>query len=126
MFIFGVKNNGGFIISNKNVSDEENISIIQDELPDAHLSYDEILTTGCSRVHATDLPAVNLGSTTFYGGAPVSAGPGWYTSLFMNHYDGHKMTDNTGQHIPLPSSTMAVDTVTLQMLYQGEGGAFGQ
>lgn len=75
-----------------------------------------------SPAKATDLPAVNLGSTTFYDGAPLPGGPGWYGSLFLNHYDGRKLTDNDGARIALPKSEVTVDTATLQLIYQGTGG----
>ncbi len=75
-----------------------------------------------STTQATDLPAVNLGSTTFYDGAPLPGGPGWYGSLFLNHYEARKITDNDGQRIGLPKSQVSVDTTTLQLIYQGEGG----
>lgn len=76
-------------------------------------------------IRAADLPAVNLGSSTFYDGAPLPAGPGWYGSLYWNHYDGRKITDDQGNRIDLPRSEVASNTTTLQMVYQGSGGPWG-
>ena len=76
-------------------------------------------------VNAGDLPVVNLGTTTFYDGAPLPSGPGWYGSLFFGHYDGRKLTDNDGKKVDLPTSRIEIDTATLQTIYQGVGGPMG-
>lgn len=67
---------------------------------------------------AGDLPAVNLGLTTFYDGAPIPGGPGWSTSLYSSHYEGRKITDRHGDEIGLPKSTTNIDVTALQLIYQ--------
>ncbi|WP_459747620.1 SphA family protein [Pseudomonas sp. 3A(2025)] len=80
---------------------------------------------GCSLnsgAQAADLPVVNLGSTTFYDGAEIPGGKGWSASLFYQNYRGHKITDNKGHEIGLPKSDTRIDSVLMQLIYQGEGG----
>ncbi|MFC6478753.1 transporter [Pseudomonas asuensis] len=76
----------------------------------------------CGIIHATDLPAVNLGLTSFYDGAPVPGGPGWTGSIFYTHYDAKRITDNKGNKVSIPKSTTQIDTTALQLIYQGTGG----
>lgn len=83
------------------------------------------LIAGCSINHAalaTDLPVVNLGATTFYDGAKIPGGNGWTSLLYYQNYEANKITDNKGHEIGLPKSKVNVDSVLLQMVYQGEGG----
>ncbi|WP_312026257.1 transporter [Pseudomonas sp. MSSRFD41] len=83
------------------------------------------LIVGCSihiKAHAVDLPVVNLGSTTFYDGAEVPGGKGWSASLFYQNYRGRKITDNKGHEIGLPKSSTNIDSVLMQLIYQGSGG----
>lgn len=75
-----------------------------------------------SGANASDLPVVNLGSTTFYDGAEVPGGKGWTTSLFYQNFDGSKITDNKGHKIGLPKSKTNIDSVLTQLIYQGQGG----
>lgn len=83
------------------------------------------LVVGCAihgGANAADLPVVNLGSTTFYDGAEVPGGKGWTASLFYQNYRGDKITDNKGHEIGLPKSTTHIDSVLMQLIYQGQGG----
>lgn len=76
----------------------------------------------CCTAQASDLPVVNLGSTTFYDGAMVPGGSGWTGSLFYQAYHGDKITDNKGHEIGLPKSNTSIDSFLLQLIYQGQGG----
>lgn len=83
------------------------------------------LIIGCSISHAavaTDLPVVNLGATTFYDGASPPGGNGWSSQLYYQNHDANKITNNKGDEIGLPKSKVNIDSVLLQMIYQGEGG----
>lgn len=73
-------------------------------------------------VQANDLPAVNLGNTTFYDGTPLPGGAGWTSSLYYSNYQGRKVTDRQGDEIGLPKSTTHVDASILQLLYQDGSG----
>jgi hypothetical protein len=73
-------------------------------------------------VQASDLPALNLGNTTFYDGTPLPGGAGWTSSLYYSNYQGRKVTDKNGDEIGLPKSTTNVDASILQMIYQDGGG----
>jgi hypothetical protein len=73
-------------------------------------------------IQATDLPAVNLGLTSFYDGAPVPGGTGWTGSIFYTSYDGKRIANNKGADVPLPKSATKIDTTILQLIYQGTGG----
>lgn len=83
------------------------------------------MIVGCSIANgaqALDLPVVNLGATSFYDGAEVPGGKGWSTSLFYENYQGSKITDNKGHEISLPKSSTSIDSVLMQLIYQGQGG----
>lgn len=83
------------------------------------------LVAGCSINHAalaTDLPVVNLGATTFYDGATTPGGNGWTGALYYQNHDANKITNDKGDEIGLPKSKVNIDSVLLQMIYQGEGG----
>lgn len=84
---------------------------------------------------AYDLPAVNLGLTSFLDGGPP-AGPGWYFSEYLNFYEGGKLKDGQGNSLILPTPNgfreHEVDAFAAlsQLIYQSDtpvlaGGKWG-
>ncbi|MCU0538759.1 MAG: transporter [Desulfobacterales bacterium] len=80
---------------------------------------------------AYDLPAVNLGATSFMDGGPPS-GPGLYLSQYFQYYTSNKFTDSKGDKLLPGSANEELDVwVSLtQMIYQSDqallfGGKWG-
>lgn len=84
---------------------------------------------------AYDLPAVNLGFTSFLDGAPP-AGPGWYVQQYVQLYRNGVLKDSGGNDLRLPTrrgfETAEVDAVIglTQLVYQSDqpllfGGKWG-
>lgn len=94
-----------------------------------------LLVTVSASASAYDLPALNLGFTSFLDGAPP-AGPGWYFQQYIQVYDNGKLKNADGDQIKLPTpsglksaSVDAVATLT-QLIYQSDqellfGGKWG-
>jgi hypothetical protein len=87
---------------------------------------------GVPSVHAYDLPAVNLGFTSFLDGGPP-AGPGFYFQLYGQYLHSEKFTDNNGDDL-LPSfadEELDVWILLFQGIYQSDqkvpliGGKWG-
>jgi hypothetical protein len=82
-------------------------------------------------VHAYDLPAVNLGFTSFMDGGPP-AGPGLYVSEYLQYYTSKQFTDYKGNNL-LPSNAnedLDVYVSLTQIIYQSDqallfGGKWG-
>jgi len=79
----------------------------------------------CQSAGAYDLPAVNLGFTSFLDGAPPS-GPGWYGQQYAQFYRSARLKDADGDNalIPTPSglSSAEVDANIglTQLVYQSD------
>ncbi len=86
-------------------------------------------------VSAYDLPAVNLGFTSFLDGAPP-AGPGWYAQQYLQFYRNGRLKDVDGDDMRLPTqrglekAEVDVNIGITQLTYQSDqelafGGKWG-
>jgi hypothetical protein len=76
-----------------------------------------ILGVGCG--WAYDLPAVNLGFTSFLDGGPP-AGPGFYFTEYLQYYKSTRLTDAHGNALLPPSANEDLDVLVslTQFIYQ--------
>ncbi|MGF6295295.1 hypothetical protein QFZ98_007156 [Paraburkholderia youngii] len=68
-------------------------------------------------VSANDLPAVNLGATSFLDGLPP-AGSGWYAQQYFEYYTAGRINDNAGNRVPLPKQAIDIFAGITQLTYQ--------
>jgi anthranilate 1,2-dioxygenase (deaminating, decarboxylating) large subunit len=92
-----------------------------------------VLTVLCvvGSVQAYDLPALNLGFTSFLDGGPP-AGPGLYVTEYLQYYHSSKLTDHKGNELLPGNANEDLDVwVSLtQVIYQSDqpvlfGGKWG-
>lgn len=75
---------------------------------------------------AYDQPSVNMGGTSFFDGAPLPGGPGFYFVEYLTHYSASRMMDNSGNTAAFPPSQKFDLTVPVsQLIYVPEGARWG-
>ncbi len=74
---------------------------------------------------AYDLPGLNLGSTSFYDGAPASDGPGWYLAEYLIYGKTSRFNDQNGRKLPLPKQDLTTFAPVTQLIYLGQPLANG-
>jgi hypothetical protein len=88
-----------------------------------------------SLTQAYDLPAVNLGFTSFLDGAPP-LGPGWYAQQYVQFYRNGRLKDACGADLRLPTARglekaeVEANIGLTQLVYQSDqplllGGKWG-
>lgn len=71
---------------------------------------------GSELAQAYDLPAVNLGLTSFLDGG-LPAGAGWYFQEYALNYNAHRLNDNRGNNLPLPKRDVQFQVLASQLSY---------
>lgn len=87
------------------------------------LNYIFFVAVGASAVTPClgyDLPAVNLGNTSFYDGMPAPAGPGWYITEYLTFLKSSRLNDASGNRLPLPRQQVNAAVSLTQLYYQSE------
>jgi hypothetical protein len=74
-------------------------------------------------VGAYDMPALNLGFTSFLDGGPP-AGPGFYFTEYLQWYTAERFTDQDGNRVPLPFSRIHAWVSLNQFIYQSNQNVF--
>lgn len=75
-------------------------------------------------VYAYDQPAINLGFTSFFDGAPP-AGPGFYFEDYLQYYHADRLNDNEGKELPFPKTGVSTSVNLFQLLYLAKPKVFG-
>lgn len=75
---------------------------------------------------AFDQPSVNMGGTSFYDGAPVPGGPGFYFIEYLTRYSANKLMDNGGNQMSFPPKQKIDVTVGIsQLIFVPESAKWG-
>ena len=89
-----------------------------------HLVVCVALTISPLAAQAYDLPAVNLGFTSYLDAAPP-AGNGWYFTQYIQQYHADKFKDNSGNTMGLPNPKVNVTVGLTQGIYISEEQLWG-
>lgn len=75
---------------------------------------------------AYDQPAVNMGGTSFFDGAPLPGGPGFYFVEYLTYTKATKLVDNNGNRLGFPATQdISVFAPISQFIYVPPGAKFG-
>ncbi len=67
-----------------------------------------------------------MGGTSFFDGAPLPGGPGFYFVEYLTHYSASRMMDNGGNTAASPpSQTFDLTVPVSQLIYVPEGARWG-
>lgn len=69
---------------------------------------------------AYDLPAVNLGGSSFYDGAPAPQGPGWYVVEYLQYYTSDTLKDGNGDSFALSKQDIDLFVPLTHFIYVPE------
>lgn len=94
-----------------------------------------VAAVGAQVAYGYELPALNLGFTSFLDGAPPS-GPGWYVQQYVQFYRDGKLKDDGGDDLRLPTlrglekADVDFNAGITQLVYQSDqpllwGGKWG-
>ena len=84
------------------------------------------LAACASATWAFDQPAVNMGGTSFFDGAPLPGGPGFYFVEYLTQYSASKLIDNAGNQSAFPPKQKFDVTVPIsQLIFVPEGAKWG-
>ena len=84
-----------------------------------------LICAAAQPARASDLPALNLGFTSFLDGAPP-AGPGWYVQQYVQLYRNGRLKDGSGDNLLLPTAQglkkadIEANVGLTQIVYQSE------
>ncbi|ADJ66048.1 phenol degradation protein meta [Herbaspirillum seropedicae] len=75
---------------------------------------------------AYDQPTVNMGGTSFFDGAPLPGGPGFYFVEYLTYSKATKLVDNNGNRLGFPATQdISVFAPVTQFIYVPPGAKFG-
>lgn len=70
-----------------------------------------------SAAHAYDQPSLNLGSTSFYDGAPLPGGPGGYLVEYLIYARASRFNDAHGDKLALPDQDIETFAPVTQLIH---------
>lgn len=84
------------------------------------------LSLTASSAWSFDQPSVNMGATSFFDGAPVPGGPGFYFIEYLTQYSANKLMDNGGNQLAFPAKQKIDLTVPVsQLIFMPAGAKWG-